>query len=175
MYSILAQIDRAQRLDGLHRGFVTQTDQSDVWIKMVGLAVIVLLVLACLAMLNRVQQGRVRPTTGNSSGLFRQVLKELSIGLNDRSLLNQVAAQMKLAHPTVMLLTPQIYSRIIYDYMAAAPGRRGKAEMARFAAICRQVFNQDLSPPTQQLRTSDPSQPTNAGRPERRHAAKGRG
>jgi hypothetical protein len=175
MHDLLATVDRAQKLDGLRRGFVDQTDQSDVWIKLVGLAVIALLVLASLALLNRFQQGRNRPRTGSSSGLFRQVLKELSVGLNDRSLLNQVAAQMKLANPTVMLLTPQLYAKIVYDYLAVAPGKKGNAEMARLASICRQVFNQNLPPPTPQVSATDAPQPTHEARPHRRSATKNRG
>jgi len=142
---MLAALDLTKTLEGMRHGFVNQTEHgADLWWKILGLAFFSALAIALLVLLNRLQQGRSAAIAPNSGALFRQVIKELSLGLPDRIVLTRVAHELKLANPTIMLLTPQLFAETVRDYLAVSSGGNTAGEMTRLAAIHKRLFNQEM-------------------------------
>jgi len=75
-------------------------------------AVVVLVVLAgVLSLLNRLQQrGGVRAKADDPKRLFRAVLRTLDLSVTQRDLLRRMAAELRVEHPTAMLLTPGLFA-----------------------------------------------------------------
>ncbi len=145
---ILAALGRAEKLEAMRRGFTSKNEpDAGTWSGMISVALVGVVAIAVLLILNRVQQGKKWRDKGGAHGLFREVLRALSLSYGDRRLLRRLASDMALENPTVMLLTPQLYAEAAYGYVATKRGSAGTT-MPRLAAICRRVFNQELPPPS---------------------------
>ena len=75
----------------------------------------------------------------------------------DRALLCRIAQEMKLENPTVMLLTPQLFAEVAYNYTATKPGKSAM-DLKRLSAICKQLFGQEMPQP-------EPVKPAEAEQP----------
>jgi len=144
---ILAALGRAEKLEAMRRGFTSKNEpEAGTWSGLISVALVGVVAIAVLLILNRVQQGKKWRDKGGVHGLFRDVLRTLSLSFSDRRLLRRLASEMALENPTAMLLTPQLYAEAVYGYVATKRGSAGSV-MTRLEAVCRQIFNQELPPP----------------------------
>ena len=147
IHSILIALGRSDRLEAMRRGFTSKSEPgSGVWTGMLVLVIIGVVVIIGLLILNRVQGGREASHKNSAGNLFRDVLGELSLGLNDRALLRRVVKELKLAQPASMLLTPKLFAEAAYGYLTAKEGKAG-ADMQRLETICQQLFGQPIPEP----------------------------
>ncbi len=66
--------------------------------------------LAALALYQRIQQNRSSGQVLDHPGkLFRVVIARLRLGVLQRDLLRRMARELQLVHPTVLLLSPEIF------------------------------------------------------------------
>lgn len=145
--SFVIAIGRSDRLEAMRRGFTSKTEPgSGVWTSLVIVVVVGLLAMLVLLFLNRTQQNKEQGKSESAHALFKHVLSQLKLGLQDRSLLRRVATELKLKNPTVMLLTPQIFAETSFAYIAKKPGQ-SRADMARLQTVFKQIFRQDMPKP----------------------------
>jgi hypothetical protein len=76
--------------------------------------------------------------------LFRRLLRGLGLTARQRRLLRDMAAHLRLEHPAVLLLSPQIFAA----QSAAWAKVRGRVPTDELAAVAKQLFEQTpLRPP----------------------------
>ncbi len=106
-----------------------------------GIALILLiwLVARVQARMNRPQ---TRPRPWHVFGLL---LKHHGLGLSDRLLLSAVARNQRIKQPTVLLLSPGLFSRYGTQWLAESYGARLWPDAkGRLARIAQRVFTEDV-------------------------------
>ena len=120
------------RLQGLRDRFVLGGRWGEV--------IAVLLVLAAcallLALIHRRQRTADRPEPDSPARLFRTLLKGLGLTARQRRVLRSMATDLRLEHPTVMLLSPQLFQQ----QAAAWAKTRRDVPAPELAAIARELF-----------------------------------
>ena len=105
-----------------------------------GEVISVLLVLAgcvlLLALIHRRQRTAGRPEPDSPPRLFRTLLKGLGLTAQQRSILRGMATDLRLEHPTVMLLSPKLFQ----EQTAAWAKTRRDVPTGELAAIARRIF-----------------------------------
>lgn len=114
-------------------------------------AVLVILALAAvLCLLNRVQQrGSKQSKTDDPKRLFRDVLRTLDLSIMQRDLLRRMAADLRPEHPTVMLLTPELFAEHAdrWQKEVEARGQSVAGLSDSLASLAAALFGQDPQPP----------------------------
>jgi len=105
----------------------------------VEVAVVLLTLAGCLfvlAVIHRVRDAAGRREPDKPVRMFRVLLSDLGFTPRQRRILRAMAADLKLEHPTVMLLSPRLFAE-----QAIAWGKmRGGAPTDELKTIARQVF-----------------------------------
>ncbi len=145
MMWLLAALGRAERLEAMRRGFTSKAEGgAAVWYGMLVVALIGVTLVGILLVVNRMQEKTKKGPEGSVNRLFLEVLFKLPIGLGEKLLLKRMSRGMQ--NPTVMLLTPQLFSDAAHAYVAG-PSGRAQADLAKLQRICQQLFDQPLPKP----------------------------
>ncbi|MCP4591571.1 MAG: hypothetical protein GY842_12595 [bacterium] len=99
------------------------------------LGVLALCVLA-LAWVQRRREAAQHHEPNDPRKLFRTVLTDLGLSPRQRKTLHRVAADLKLEHPTIMLLSPHLF----HEHVAAWTSTHTNPPTDELAAVARRLF-----------------------------------
>jgi hypothetical protein len=91
------------------------------------------------------RESRVAETTqhGDPQKLFRALLQRLPLATSQRQWLSAIARDLKLAHPTMMLLSPALFQQTFEQWQAqraSAAGRAGPHDSHIYAQVQAALF-----------------------------------
>ncbi len=115
---IMAQVAPAAPLDRIHGirdRFSTGGSTQGFILVLLAMAGLFVLLYALARMLRRLR----RRQTDNPRKLFHEVIRHLPLTIPQRELLRRIARDLGLEHPTVILLSPQIFHTHANQWMAA--------------------------------------------------------
>lgn len=139
-YAILAETTRVDRYNAMRQGLTEGGGSRD----LAGVIIVVMVVLAlvALAVLGRGIMRRHRSATNTPRSLFRAAMAHMKLSRDDAKFLTRLAATADMAHPAVMLLSPQLLAMAVGQAYAAQP--ISTQEQHRCEVICQQLFGQPL-------------------------------
>ncbi|HUU85737.1 MAG TPA: hypothetical protein VM243_19755 [Phycisphaerae bacterium] len=105
--SLLLQTSSSERLEALRRQFSGGGNWSESFLTLLAFAAL----FALLLMIHRLQQRRQRRDINDPWKLYRQLLKHLGLSAPQREVLRRIAADLRLQHPSVLLLGRTIFNR----------------------------------------------------------------
>lgn len=102
-----AMLDLAPYFKGVQNSFSNSYTQFYYW--MMGLVAIIVLIVIINTLVKH-KPATSTPATSNNSGndLYNSLLDQLDINTSDRNLLQQIAQDTRLRHPSVFLLSPDM-------------------------------------------------------------------
>lgn len=132
------------QIGGVWRESTADQKQRDLATVLLFAAALILLLLLISRIHNRV----VTPQTpGRPWRVFRCLLKQHGLCLSDRLLLCAIACSRQIKHPTVLLLSPDLFTRHARQWLAESglvPLWPGAQE--RLTRIAQQVFGEPAGP-----------------------------
>lgn len=152
---ILAELGRAERLRAIREGFTSKSEAgSGVYTGLLIVVALGVVAIVVLALLHRFAEGTGKSSGGTPNSLFREVLRELPLGFQDKALLRRMAGDMQLANPTTVLLTPGLFEQCLQEYAAAHP-KVSERDLHRYEAISQQLFQFEPTPSGSEAGTHD--------------------
>ena len=96
------------------------------------------LVLQTISILKRRDQER--PAVRDEGKLFQELLSGLHMSLIDQRLLKQLARDMALAHPAMILMSPQLFDDAAGRWQPASGKGAGDGKHAQLQAVRQRLF-----------------------------------
>ena len=165
--AILAQVERPPtRLEALQRHMAAREHDPTIWWGLAGLVAGGLLLWFALHYFLRLQHYLRNRHHRAAARLFRDVMRDLSLPMADRVVLQRVARGLDLAHPTAILVSPTTLRHAADRWSQIATGgpahgRTRRQDAARLDQICQRIFGESLSPEdAEQPEASDPGAET---------------
>jgi hypothetical protein len=131
--SVVAFGPLSERLIGIRDRFAEGGRWTEV-------AAVFLLLLSCtlvLSLISRRQHRSERPEPERPTRLFRQLLRQLGLTPREQRLLRRMAADLRLAQPTMILLSPKLFS----EQAAAWSKSHTNTPTDEIDAIARRLFS----------------------------------
>lgn len=138
----LAKITPLDRLMAIRDRFATGGSTGRFAAVLAAIAALFLVMVLIAWLIQRRRQKRVY----NPKALFQDVLRQLPLTVPQRDLLRRLARDLRLEHPTVLLLSPQLFLESANAWMELAR-RANPATRAQLDDLARAIFAESTASP----------------------------
>ena len=128
----------------IHEHFQKGGDIQNFLLVLFGMAALFVI----LAIVHRIQRGdRVVTTPNSPMRLFKNTIAELGLTVRQRDFLGRVATEIKLPHPSTMLLSPTLFDRELDRWwkIKGSMSDRAKTNANKMASSVRDTLFDDSS------------------------------
>lgn len=130
---ILAQLP--DRIEGIKNRFAQGSTFAEIFL---AVAVVMAVLLILWTILSGIQARQRRPVS-NPGSLFRTIMRQLPLTVQQRNFLARIARDLRLEHPTVLLLSPQVFRNHANRWMSLTRNANTPTQQ-RIAQIASAMF-----------------------------------